>query len=98
MSPYSTTPLKITISCLSIDGNQKANVKWSKTQGGTLRSGTVTVPEALAVANTQLLFSEVSYDYTPIVGYVITGTLTLSDRMYMSPRISAPTYDDKACS
>ena len=58
----------------------------------------VTLPSALSVANTQLLLSEVSYGYKPIVGYVITGTLTLSETMYMSPRISAPTYGTTACS
>jgi hypothetical protein len=33
-----------------------------------------------------------------IIGYTITGTLTLSDHMFMSPRISAPTSDGVACS
>jgi hypothetical protein len=37
-----------------------------------------------------------------LVGYTITGTLTLSDQMFMSPRSSAPTYNsgsqDFACS
>ena len=30
-------------------------------------------------------------------GYTITGTLTLSDKMYMSPRITAPTYGTTTC-
>ncbi len=38
-----------------------------------------------------------NYNYTPVVGYTITGTLTLSDQMFMSPRISPPVYDSKAC-
>jgi Flp pilus assembly protein TadG len=99
MQPYSTSPLKITISCVAIDGNKNAKVKWSESwNGGTKRSGNVTLPSALAVANTQLLFSEVTYSYKPIIGYVITGNLTLSDKMYMSPRISAPSYGSTACS
>ena len=55
--------------------------------GGTARSAgsTVTIPSALAVPSSQLVFSEVSYPYTPTVGYTITGTLTLSDHMYMTP-------------
>ena len=100
MAPYSTSTLKITVSCVNIDSNKNAKVKWSETQNGTKRGvgTTLTLPSALAVANTQLLFSEVSYDYKPIIGDVITGTLTLSDKMYMSPRISAPTYGTTACS
>lgn len=103
MAPYSTSPMKITISCIAIGGDKSAKVKWSESwNGGPKRSGNITVPEALQVANTQLLFSEVSYAYKPMVGYVVSGTLTLSDTMYMSPRISAPSYGDgtsaKACS
>ena len=49
------------------------------------------------MANTQLILAEASYAYTPIVGYTITGTLNLKDRMYMSPRISAPSYDSTDC-
>jgi hypothetical protein len=49
---------------------------------------TVTLPTALNVASTTLIWSEASYDYRPAVGYVITGTLTLSDQIYMRPRLS----------
>jgi Flp pilus assembly protein TadG len=97
ISPYSTTQLKITLSCINIDANKNATVKWSVTRGGTARSGSITIPSALAVANSQLLFGEASYTYRPTVGYTITGTLNLSDRMYMSPRITAPVYNSIAC-
>jgi Flp pilus assembly protein TadG len=99
MAPYSTATLKITVSCVAIDGSKNAKVKWSETQNGVKRAvgSSVTLPSDLAVANTQLLFSEVSYGYDPLVGTIITGTLTLSDKMYMSPRISAPTYGTTAC-
>jgi Flp pilus assembly protein TadG len=99
MAPYATSPLKITVSCISIDSNKNAKVKWSVTRNGTaLTAGSsVTLPSALKVASTQLLFSQVSYAYTPTIGYVITGPLTLSDQMYMSPRISAPSYGSTTC-
>ena len=103
IAPYSDGNLAIVISCLSIDANKIAKVKWSATRNGTARAvgSTYTFPSsptddetALDVANTQLVLAEVSYAYTPIFGYTITGTLTLSDHMYMSPRISPPTYND----
>ena len=28
------------------------------------------------------------YEYKPTIGYVVTGTLTLSDKIYMRPRVS----------
>lgn len=97
IAPYSSSNLKITITCISIDANKVANVKWSQTRNGTLNSGIIAIPSALAVANTQLILAEASYAYTPVVGYTITGTLNLSDKMYMSPRITAPTYGSTAC-
>ena len=48
----------------------------------------MTLPTALNVANTSLIWSEVAYTYTPTIGYVVTGTLNLSDQIYMRPRLS----------
>ena len=92
--PYDPANLSMTISCLSINANQVATVKWSVTRNGAVQTGAVTIPAALAVPNTQLVYSEVKYAYTPIVGYTISGTIQLSDHMYMSPRITPPVYDD----
>jgi len=99
MAPYDSSKLKITVSCLYIGSDKVAKVKWSATRNGTVRTiGSVYSFDAgtgaLDVANSQLVLAEASYDYTPIVGMVITGNITLSDRMFMSPRITAPDYDD----
>lgn len=95
--PYSSSTLTMTVSCIAIDANKNATVKWSVTRGGSALSGSVTLPTALQVANTQLVYSQVSYGYKPAIGYTITGTLTLSESMYMMPRITAPTYNSTAC-
>ncbi len=95
--PYSSSTLKMTISCIAVDANKNATVKWSVTRNGTALSGSVTLPTALQVANTQLVYSQASYGYKPAIGYTITGTLTLSEQMYMMPRITAPTYNTTAC-
>ena len=55
----------------------------------------MTLPTALNVANTTLIWSEVSYTYKPTIGYVVTGTLNLSDQIYMRPRLSDTV--DAAC-
>ncbi|MGI8525902.1 MAG: TadE/TadG family type IV pilus assembly protein [Pseudolabrys sp.] len=91
MAPYSTTPLKVTVSCLSIDSTGKVTVSWSDTKGGTARAvgSVVSIPSALAVPSTSIIFAEVSYGYTPTIGHTISGTLTLSDQMYMTPRQSS---------
>jgi Flp pilus assembly protein TadG len=82
--------LKITVSEVKIDANQNVKVVWSDTFNGTKRAvgSSVSLPPALKLANTNLILSEVSYSYTPTVGHVITGTLSLSDQIYMRPRLS----------
>jgi Flp pilus assembly protein TadG len=103
IAPYAAGNLKMTVSCLKIDSTGMAKVQWSATRNGTARaSGSVysfsSSNSALAVKNSWLILGEVSYAYTPIVGYTISGTLTLSDMMFMSPRITAPTYGVTTCS
>jgi Flp pilus assembly protein TadG len=90
IAPYDTTKLKATVSEITIDSNGTAKIVWSDTLNGTKRTvgSTVTLPAALNVANTSLIWSEVSYSYKPTIGYVVTGTLNLSDQIYMRPRIS----------
>jgi Flp pilus assembly protein TadG len=90
MAPYPVGNLKVTVSSIKIDANSKATVAWSDTLNGTARAvgSTVTLPAALLVANTYLIWSEVQYTYKPTIGYVISGTLTLKDQIYMRPRLS----------
>jgi Flp pilus assembly protein TadG len=90
IAPYDTSKLKVTVSAVTIDSSGVAKVAWSDTLNGTKRAvgSTVTLPAALNVANTTLIWSEVAYSYTPTIGYVITGTLNLADQIYMRPRLS----------
>lgn len=87
---YNSSYLKVTVSAVNIDANGVATVAWSDTFNGTARGtgSTVTLPTALNIANTQLIWSEVSYTYTPAVGYMVTGTMNLADEIYMRPRLS----------
>jgi Flp pilus assembly protein TadG len=101
IKPYSVGNLAATITCLKIDDAGIAKVKWSATLNGTARAAnsTVTLPDAaLQIPNSSLVWSEVSYNYTPVVGYTITGSIPLADQMFMSPRITPPVYDSKTCS
>jgi len=91
IAPFDATKLKVTVSEVKIDASNLATIAWSDTlPGGTARAvgSTVILPQALNVANTYLIWGEVSYSYKPAIGYVVTGTLNLSDQIYMRPRIS----------
>ncbi|MEW6640922.1 MAG: TadE/TadG family type IV pilus assembly protein [Pseudomonadota bacterium] len=86
MSPYASTPATVSVSQIAIDGNGKATVSWST----TLTPGaSFALPTALAVPNSWLIYSQVSYTFTPVTGFFIRTPLTLSDSLYVAPRKSA---------
>jgi Flp pilus assembly protein TadG len=94
IAPYESAPLKVTVSRVDIDTSGTAKIMWTDTRGGSTIHNVgdvVTVPATLKTANTatSLIWGEVTYAYRPAVGYVVTGTLNLSDQIYMAPRLSA---------
>jgi Flp pilus assembly protein TadG len=99
IAPYDPTKLKVTVSLVSIDANSSATVSWSCTLNGTKRgtNSSVTLPTAFLNPSTALILSEVSYTYKPTIGYVITGTLNLSDQIYMRPRLSDSITGPSSC-
>nr|WP_041756104.1 TadE/TadG family type IV pilus assembly protein [Bradyrhizobium sp. ORS 278] len=90
MYPYSTSPVNATISEIVVDSTGKqATVVWSKGSVPRTTGTTVGIPADLLVANTYLIFSEVSYQYVPTIGYVMAKTgINLSDVAYTRPRQS----------
>jgi Flp pilus assembly protein TadG len=99
MAPYPPTPAKTTITELYIDpATGGARAQWSKGDAPRAAGSPVTVPPNLIVkdpvthavlANQYLIFSEVSYLYTPTIGYVMgKAGVTLSDVAYTRPRVS----------
>jgi Flp pilus assembly protein TadG len=91
MTPYPTGTLAAKVSTVDIDANGVAKIGWSYALNTSPRAkgSTVTVPAALNVPNTELIWSEVSYVFTPTIGYVVIGSITLSDQNYVRPRQSA---------
>jgi Flp pilus assembly protein TadG len=90
--PYSATNLIVTVSEVSTNASGVATVTWSDSLNGTKRpvGQVMTLPAQLAgQANISLILGEVSYLYTPNLGYAITGTVTISDSYYLFPRNSS---------
>jgi Flp pilus assembly protein TadG len=90
MTPYPISNLELTVTSVTIDNEGNATVAWSDSLNGTARTkgSPVTVPTALNIPNSSLIWSEVKYSYTPTIGYLISGTLALKDQIYMRPRLS----------
>ena len=97
MQTYPSAPLLATITEVYIDPTTvTGKVQWS--QGSAVRAAntTVTVPAGLiskdtsgnVVPNQYLILSEVSYTYTPAVGYVMRTGVNLSASNFTRPRQS----------
>jgi Flp pilus assembly protein TadG len=91
IAPYPGGPLTVRVSEVTCDSKGIPTVTWSDSLNGTARpiGSSVTLPGTLAAPNAAYIWGEVQYAYTPTLGYVMTGTWTLKNQIFMSPRQSA---------
>ena len=91
-APYPAANIKVKVSQIRIKADGTSTIDWGEAKNATKRNpgDTVSVPAGLKVAGKEsyLIWAEVEYNYTPTIGYVITGTLSLADQIYMRPRLS----------
>jgi Flp pilus assembly protein TadG len=89
IAPFSASNLVVTVSGVQIDANGKATIAWSQSwpDGASLPlRQSINLPTELVQPNTDLILGRVSYKFMPAFGYKLTGTITLSDQLYLSPR------------
>jgi len=86
------------VSTINVDANSNATIGASCASDGntyyTPGETITSVPAALIVPNSQLIWGTASYTYSPFLVrggapfYTMVGPVTLADQMYMSPRMS----------
>lgn len=90
-APYPWSPLlKVRFASVEVNAAGTATVKWSEALNWTAQAinSTVALPAGLNTANTSVIWAEVSYDFTPPIGTAFTGgTMTLTDQLYIRPRL-----------
>src|SRR3977135_1849435 len=88
MTPYPTTLLNATITEMYVDpATLNVKVQWSRGSAPRGAGTAVTIPAALKIAGTYLIYSEVNYTYVTAVGYLMAKAgITLSDSTYTRPR------------
>jgi len=94
IAPYASGNATITVSEVSTDASGNATVTWSNSLNGTPRpvNQPMTLPAPLGTpspANISLILGEVTYRYTPNLGYTITGTVPIVDSYYLFPRVTS---------
>jgi hypothetical protein len=95
LAPLDAAQLKATITNVRIDGNNSAVVDWSRGKNMLERAkgSMLTLSDDLAPLrkpNTSFVMAETAYNYKPVVGYAITGTMSMTDTTYALPRLAAP--------
>jgi Flp pilus assembly protein TadG len=90
LAPNPASKAKVVVTCITIDGSGNPTVAWSQTLNGTAKTvgAAIVVPAALKTANTNIIFSEVTYTYTPILDFLKFGNMNLYSSVYMFPRAS----------
>lgn len=97
VTPYSTASMVVTVSELQLTrGSTTGTVVWSASNSGNGRAKNSTFPlpaamQALATGTSSvyLILGEVTYPYTPAMGYVITGTVNIYEDIVFSPRLAS---------
>jgi Flp pilus assembly protein TadG len=89
VAPYPAANMAMTVSEVTTNGQGQGTITWSCSLNGTARTvgSAVTLPANLQTANISLIWGEASYPYTPSLGYVITGTITMYQSNYFYPRM-----------
>ncbi|HMM88580.1 TadE/TadG family type IV pilus assembly protein [Bradyrhizobium sp.] len=89
MTPYASSPVQGTISELYVNPSTlKARVQWSNGANARTAGEIMDIPDALKIAGTYLILSEVKYKYVPSVAWFINKVngITLTNFSYTRPR------------
>ena len=90
MAPFPSSGVTVVVSLVTINAAGTATIGWSKALNGTARAtgSAITVPAALKVPSTSLVYGEVTYAYTPFADIMKFGTVNMNTNLFMLPRTS----------
>jgi Flp pilus assembly protein TadG len=94
IAPYDAGNASITVSEVSTDASGNATVTWSSALNGSPRpvNQPMSLPAAFGTpspSNISLILGEVTYKYTPNLGYTISGTVPIAESYYLFPRVTS---------
>ena len=90
LAPYSVSNALVRVTELTTDSNGNTTVTWSMDNrgGGLVANTSYVLPTKIKAVSSSIIMSEVAYSYKPIVTFSVIQPLTLSDKIFMYPRVS----------
>jgi Flp pilus assembly protein TadG len=95
--PYDSTKAGMVVTSIVFDNASPPNgyVVWSSTSGPGVTAmtpscvtkvATTLVPNSIRTAGGSIILAQAKFPYKPVIGYVMTGSITLSESNFMVPR------------
>jgi Flp pilus assembly protein TadG len=96
LAPFPVANAQVTLSSVKIDQNSIATIAWSQALTGNGRAlnsvVTSSIPSGVLTASpnsvSYVIWGEATYNYTPLLGSGLTGTLALTNQIFLRPRQS----------
>ncbi len=91
MEPFSGEGLASVVSSIVVDKDLNAKVAWSiaRHTAPLEKENSYTLPAELRVANSSVVIAQVGYSHSPMLGYVLTGAIRMSETTYARPRVAS---------
>jgi Flp pilus assembly protein TadG len=97
LAPYNSAQAGMVVTSFVFDTATPPNayVVWSNASGPgvnamtpscTVKISSTVVPNTLRTASGSIIMAQAKYPYAPAIGYVVTGTINLSETNFMVPR------------
>jgi Flp pilus assembly protein TadG len=88
-APLSAENLQVRVASVIFGAGGAMTIDWSYPSpnwSAPTMADITNIPDSLKVEGTSLIWAEAQYNYTPAIGYVLTGTRPLTDKIFMRPR------------
>ncbi len=90
MAPYDASGLVMNVVGVEIDEDENATVVWARANSGSTPAvgSSYPIPDDIRIADTFLVVSNVTYEYSPSLGANLLDTFHFDETNYNAPRLS----------
>jgi Flp pilus assembly protein TadG len=90
VAPFGPDKLGLVVTSVVADNTNNTSVSWSYAHGrGATRRTDIALPRGLTEAKSSVIVAETSYQFTPTIGFFLTGVITLNGKAFFHPRVTS---------